>query len=354
MHVTAPAERPMVEPVATGPSLGTDSDEVAAIVGDVVIPESEVQRILKQRVRIPANLPDNPQVQLQIRVARSQILENMIDAQLLDAEVERAGVTLSEEELDRMIADEFAAYLASSGASRDELEAILLVERGQNIDAFLAQRRADPQALRAFRHRRWVEQQQPAVKEVTDDEVREHYQVNADKIFARPQRVRARQIFISTRGLDAAGAKEARTRAERILAEARQPGADFAALARQHSDDPLSKAIGGELGYLARGLPRVDPAVIDAALALPVGQVSDLIETDKGFHILMVTVRADAETIPFETVAPGLRHFLVQQKTQAELKRLAAELRQRTPVRYPPGKEPVQPRMPSEVAPTEP
>jgi peptidyl-prolyl cis-trans isomerase NIMA-interacting 1 len=104
-----------------------------------------------------------------------------------------------------------------------------------------------------------------------------------------PTRVSARHILISYKGADhaIAGVKrsevEARTLAEEIAKEAKAPGADWNALA-QHTDEPGSKETGGDLGAFARG--QMVPAFERVAFALSIGQVSDVVQTPFGFHVI--------------------------------------------------------------------
>lgn len=103
------------------------------------------------------------------------------------------------------------------------------------------------------------------------------------------EQVAARHILIQYRGATRAGPditrsrEEARAEAERIAELARADGADFAALAREHSDGPTGPS-GGDLGSFGRG--RMHPAFEAAAFGLEVGGVSDVVETPFGFHVI--------------------------------------------------------------------
>lgn len=104
-----------------------------------------------------------------------------------------------------------------------------------------------------------------------------------------PTQVGARHILIQYEGSMRAGEdidrtkEEAREKIEEILAEAKKDGADFGALAKEHSDGP-SGPQGGDLGTFGRG--RMHPAFEQAAFALEVGEVSGVVETPFGFHII--------------------------------------------------------------------
>ncbi|MFH0910602.1 MAG: peptidylprolyl isomerase [Planctomycetota bacterium] len=102
--------------------------------------------------------------------------------------------------------------------------------------------------------------------------------------------VSARHILVAYQGAERSQAKrtreEARARAEEVLQKVRAPGADFAALAREYSDDPAAPQ-GGDLGAFQRGA--MAPAFEEAAFKLKVGETSDIVETPFGFHIIRRT-----------------------------------------------------------------
>jgi peptidyl-prolyl cis-trans isomerase D len=100
--------------------------------------------------------------------------------------------------------------------------------------------------------------------------------------YSTPEQIRARHILLETEGKDEA---EVRARAEEVLKEVQADG-DFAALATKYSEDEASKALGGDLDYFQRG--RMVPEFDTAAFALDAGQVSDLVKSPFGFHIIKV------------------------------------------------------------------
>ena len=109
---------------------------------------------------------------------------------------------------------------------------------------------------------------------------------------SRPERVGARHVLIAWRGSERAAPTitrtrdEARTRAEDVLRRARG-GEDFAALARQFSDEPGASTGGGDLGVFGRG--QMVPPFEQAAFALALGAVSDVVETSFGYHVIKRT-----------------------------------------------------------------
>ena len=127
-----------------------------------------------------------------------------------------------------------------------------------------------------------------------------HYYAAHQEMFHREEQVRARHILFKL-AEDATAAQEAevRAKAEQVLHELRQAG-DFAALAQQHSEDMASREKGGDLGFFSRG-QMVKPFE-DAAFSLPVGEVSDLVRTAFGYHILRLEDKIADEVKPLVEV----------------------------------------------------
>ncbi len=152
----------------------------------------------------------------------------------------------------------------------------------------------------------------------TPEEVQALYQQNR-AMFSTPEQIRASHILFKTEGKDVAAVRK---QAEAVLAKVKA-GGDFAALAKQYSEDG-SKDQGGDLDYFGRGA-MVKPFE-DAAWALKVGQVSDLVQSEFGFHIIKLTDRKPAVTRTFEEVRPQLEDQIKTQKAQAEVTKKADEL----------------------------
>lgn len=128
---------------------------------------------------------------------------------------------------------------------------------------------------------------------------RELYQADP-KRFEAPERVQARHILIIPTGDREAARKEA-TEVRKLAAA---PGADFEALVLKYSDDPAKAASLGNLGYITRD--SVVESFGKAAFALKPGQVSEVVESPHGFHVIRVDAHAPAGVRPFEEVKPML------------------------------------------------
>jgi peptidyl-prolyl cis-trans isomerase D len=156
--------------------------------------------------------------------------------------------------------------------------------------------------------------------ELSEDEVQDYYDDHPDE-FRREAALEARHVLIRTTDGDSAEAVEAARRQALEVMEKARAGEDFAALARQHSQDG-SAAAGGDLGRFTRR-EMVKPFA-DAAFALEAGQISEPVQTQFGWHVIKVEKRHPAATPALEEVAEQIRTRLRTGKAKA-LAREAAE-----------------------------
>lgn len=155
---------------------------------------------------------------------------------------------------------------------------------------------------------------------ITDDDLRQFYDQNRIKYFVN-DRTRVSHILFKTTGKTPAEVEQIRQKALEVLAKARA-GADFAALARQYSEDDSTKDKGGDLGWVDQDTNFV-PEFKEAALSLGVGAVSDLVTSQFGFHIIKATAHQDAHTMSFEEAKEVIRPTLMAQKADQEGQALA-------------------------------
>jgi peptidyl-prolyl cis-trans isomerase D len=154
---------------------------------------------------------------------------------------------------------------------------------------------------------------------VDDAEVAKFYGDNKDK-FTTPEERAASHILITT-PKDAAGKAAAKTRAEAVLAEVRAAPANFAAIAKARSQDPASAELGGDLGTYVKD---AWPAPVEAAVKqLKQGEISNLVESEFGFHIVTVTRVTPAAVKPLEEAKPQIAAELKKQKMSKKYSELA-------------------------------
>lgn len=170
-----------------------------------------------------------------------------------------------------------------------------------------------------------VARQAAAVRsQVGDADVRAFYDQNVAE-FSRPEQRRARHILLKTEsGSSDADRRAVRSLAESVLARVRK-GEDFATVAKAMSQDTGSAERGGDLGWFGRG--QMVPAFDQAAFTLPTGQISDVVESEFGFHILQVTDSRAAGTAPFDEVKDAIRRQLEVRKSQEWVQTEAQRIR---------------------------
>ena len=142
--------------------------------------------------------------------------------------------------------------------------------------------------------------------EVTEKEIQSYYEYNADR-YSQPKQVKARHILFKVNEDDSEEVKNTvKKKAEKVLEKARK-GEDFASLAEEYSEGP-TKSKGGDLGYFKAG--QMEKPFEEAAFALKKGEISDLVQTRFGYHIILVEDIKEAGMTPLENVKGEIRATL--------------------------------------------
>ncbi len=151
---------------------------------------------------------------------------------------------------------------------------------------------------------------------VPEADLKTYFEQNQKTLAAKEERRVSHILIQAPKGMAAAEREQARQKALDILAQARKQPKNFAALARKHSQDPGSAVQGGDLDFFARGA-MVKPFE-DAAFALQPGGLSELVETDFGFHIILLTDIRTPKGQTFDQARPGLEKELRRQQAQRQ------------------------------------
>lgn len=288
--------------------LGDPSATVATVNGEAV-PLAEVNLVARywsdaRRQQRQAPIPQN---QLQ-----RQALEHLIDQRLLAREAAEQGIEVDSATVDSMVTtwesqfqtpEEEQTRLAESGVTVDQVRESF--RRDRLVQALVAQTILD-------------------TIEVSEADVRAYYEANPQ--FFDTTRVRVSHILIESEpGAPAEQRDAARQEANEVLSEIRG-GADFAELAREHSDCPSSER-GGDLGTANRNRQVWVLPFHAAAFELAEGEVSDVVETQFGYHVIKVTER-DEGKLGMDQVAENIRQFMRNQKVQQAVNAYSQQLRQ--------------------------
>lgn len=168
------------------------------------------------------------------------------------------------------------------------------------------------------------------IKDVTDDEALKYYQDHGEELM-QPEQIRVHHIlFKVSETADPEKVKAVEAKAQRVLDRIKK-GEDFETLARQYSEDPASALRGGNIGFFSRG--DMIKNFEDAAFALKVGQVSDLVRTQLGFHIIRLDERKSSQKMPFEEVKLAIKARLKQEQSNALFQQYVAALKSKAEIK---------------------
>jgi peptidyl-prolyl cis-trans isomerase C len=283
-------------------------DVVARVNGEDVS-RSDFDRLLKQ-MELQAGGPVPSEKRDQVYRG---IIDQLVTYTLLVQETKARKVVVSDTEAAK-ITDERIAELRKQ------------VPNEAAFNKALADRNMTMTRLRAdIRHdiaiNRMMQAEIAKLQPPTDAELKDYYDKNPDEF----RGVRASHILIRPEGFDDAAKKKARAAADDVLKQAKG-GADFAELAKKHSTDGSAQA-GGDLGFFTKGT--MVPEFSAAAFSLQPGQISDVVETQFGFHIIKVTERKDVQ---FAEVTDKLRAFLSQKRQQDAQQAFLNDLKSRAKI----------------------
>ncbi len=301
-----PARPPDVKPVPA------QLPATIAKVNGEAIGKDEFERAVKNleaRAGRPVPIEDRN------RVYR-ELLDQMIAYKLLVQESKALKVAVPDSDVDgriKQIQGQFPNEQAFTKALGDQHVTIQQLKDDQRQQMLVA---------------KVIDSQVNSKVNITQKDVEDFFGKNPDK-FQQPESVHAQHILILVKqGADAATKAKAKAEAEAILKQIRA-GADFAALAKSKSQDPGSAQNGGDLGFFGKG--QMVPQFEEAAFKLKDGQVSGVVESPFGFHIIKTLEHRPARTVPLEDAREQITQYLKQeqasQKTVAYVDQLKAKSR---------------------------
>lgn len=359
-----------------GPGSGTTStQDTVATVGDSQITADDVRRAL---ARLTQNQPNVPKALIAMYLP--SVIDQMVQGKAMAYKARQMGLRVSDQELGDSIQSEFAAQLGGKfdlkiyqavlqqqgmtvpDFERDRREAMLAARlatleqqslvisdarakaeyQRKNLKvglqyiafdqkAFSSKVNKDPAAVKAYFEKNRNLFRIPEKRDVelivgttadflqtaniSEQQLRQEYQDSIDS-YRIPERVKVRHILIKTQGKPKDEVPRLKAKAEDILKQL-QHGGDFAELAKKNSEDPGSAEKGGELDWIVRG--QTVPNFEKVAFSLQPGQLSGVLETEYGYHILQVEDKQNAHVQSFEEVKPQLLATLQKQVAQDQL-----------------------------------
>jgi peptidyl-prolyl cis-trans isomerase C len=302
-----------VPPVATPPKpVPATIPPVIARVNGEDVKKEEFDRII-HTMEARAGQPIPPD-------RRDEILRGAIDQlvvyTLLSQESRKRGIKIEDAEIDAKM-----AQLKGQFPTQEAFEKALK-ERGMTVESLRKDARVDLSVTKL------VEAETAALPGPSDLEAKDFYDKNPER-FKQDESVRASHILIRVdEKADPAAKKKARAEIDSVLKQIKA-GGDFAKLAQQHSQDG-SAAQGGDLNYFGKGT--MVPAFDKVAFELKPGQVSDVVTTQFGYHIIKVVDRKPGRTIPLEEASQQIKQFLTDQKKEEHQKAFIEGLKKKSKI----------------------
>jgi peptidyl-prolyl cis-trans isomerase SurA len=303
-------------------------DKVIAVVDNEIILQSELDFQTAVYASQRGMDPKSPEL-------RRQILNAMIDEKLVYAQAELDSITVTDAEVAQRIEYQLRVLKQQYGS-----EANIESMYGMSIEKIKRELRDDVRKNLMVQRLR---EKNFAVIEASRREVEEFFRTYKDSLGMIPEKLRIFHIFRNPKTTDRLK-KQYRDFAQAVLDSIKQ-GASFEEMAKKYSEDPGSKTYGGDLGFVKKGV--FYPQFEAAAFALDVGQLSDVIETPVGYHIIELLERrgesihtrhilfkfkadesADLDAIEFltelrDSVVKGVNTFQYYAKTYSEDKETA-------------------------------
>lgn len=303
-------------PALTPPSINLFPDKVVAQGKGFEIKRSQVEDAFTAYKASAAAqgqaLPESKRSELE-----EQVLSRLINTRLL---LDRATVAdqAQAKELAEKTYTEYKGRMPSEDAFKRQIVAL-----GMSLEQFRSR------ILEEATFRAVIDRELKAKITIAEEQAREYYTNNPAR-FDLPDRVRASHILfliidpLTRKELPDAQKTKKKDLAEKILARVKA-GEDFAKLAKEYSEDPGSRDRGGELPAFAHG--NMVPEFEEAAFGLAPNQISGLVPTKFGFHIIKMFEKMPARKIPFTEASPDIKGFLAVQEAQKQLPDFLKKLR---------------------------
>ena len=292
-------------------------NRIAAIVNDEIVTLNDVIR-----EALPVILDAEKKSALD-NDGRSKIrraaLEHLVEKKLIDQKIRELNIKVTDEEIRQAIDD----VKKQNNMASQEVLVTALASQGLTFEQYRTQLQEQIEKLKL------VSMEVRAKVQVGESEMREYYEANRAK-YSEEETFRARHIFFRTN--DKAPAEEVKrtmSTALMVLAEAKS-GKDFTELAKSYSEDPAARKDGGALGTFKKGdmMPELETSI----LAMKPGEVSELVATTAGFHIVKLEERTSGKMKPFESVKVEIEDALYRKKSEERFSLWAKELRNKASI----------------------
>lgn len=290
------------------PSRAKQVDGIAATVNEEIITTVEVEREYLQLQKETEKLPASEKMGL-----RGAALNRLVDKKLIEQKIRELDIRVSDDDVKLAIED----VKKQNGMSQATLEQALAAQ-GLTLAQYRVQLKEQLERLRL------MSQEVRSKIQVGEREVREYYEANRAN-YGGSEVFRARHIFFR---VDKKGGPEELAKmqalANGVLAQARE-GKEFAELAKKHSQDPAAAKDGGDLGTFRKA--DMLPEIGETVAALKPGEVSALVTSPAGIHIIKLEERKVETGKPFDEVKDSIEELLYKKKSDERFAQWLKDLR---------------------------
>ncbi len=314
---------------------------VATVNGEKITQAQVYQLIDMQMQRYTQGQPVPPAQLEQMRVGmRDQALQSIIGTTLIDQEVAKSDIKVTEADVKKFLTEQIEKMLKGAKIDRKQYEENLKAQTGKTFNEIIDAEAKNPEQQKSLKQLEYFKKNDPKVLEVSEADAKAAYEKD-QKQFTKPASYKASHILIPF-GDDKAIAK---TKIETIKKQIVE-GADFVKMAKSNSTCP-SKDKGGDLGEFGPG--QMVPEFETAVSKLKDGELSDIVETQFGYHLIKRTGGAAAEVIPFEDVKTRLTEELRMRQLFAAQQKMSDALRKSGKVDVVGWPKPATPKPPVEA-----
>lgn len=274
--------------------------KTAAKVDGIEIKQNEVDTYINfiKEQSADGQLAQNEE---ELKTLEANIIDILIVTKLLEKYAEENNITVSSEEVDKQI-----KLIIDSYPSEEDFEGDL---KDKGIDRKFLEDEIRSQMLRSE-----IFNIVTADVTVTEDEVKQYYEDNKNTFFLVPVMVKASHIlamfpWVEDNSEETEEGKEEALKKIKMVEDKLNNGEDFEGLARQYSDDSTSAASGGDLDYISKG--QMIEEFEEALFSMDVGEVSEIVKTQYGFHIIKATDRQEEYIQKFDEVEESINTYLL-------------------------------------------
>lgn len=289
-------------------------DRIVAIINQEPITLSEVERSATG-IQNEIRAEDRLERQEKVLELHRKVLNQLVEEKLIDQEIKRSGIKVTSKEVEGTLED-----IRRRNSLTEEMLEKTLARDGITLDFFKKEIEKKVQRMKLINHSLKVE------LKPTERDLKDFYAKNADRYRGIETYRTSHILFHVPKGASEEEIQKAKKNCQKVLEKIRR-GEDFGETALLYSEDSSAKDR-GDLGYFKKG--ELLPAFEKEALRLGVGEVSGIVRTEFGFHIIKLVERKGGEPLPFESVKEDVQKDYYEKEMEKAFRQFLTTLKQKS------------------------